>query len=378
MRGAPAERLAALIESCAASGVSRQALLLRTDRLPAALSRPHHLRLAEAALAPLLNASRAELFHLSGPRIAVIWRGDAESVLLDVIENLGHLLEDAPAGTPGLPELVSLYDLPAHGDLLLRALEDTPPPPIALPGLPDETLDPRGLAALEDALAQADITRFARRHPVWRLGRHETVLAWEKRTLSVRELAAALLPGRDLQASPWLFRRLTRTLDRRMLALLASPGELAQAGPFALALNVASVLGPEFLRFDSALPGRLRGQVTIEVTPADIMADPAAFAFARGFARARGYRLLLREVTPPLARLLTLPALELDHLHVMWSPDLMGLDPAADAQFLAACPPDRTVLAGADNRTALDWGLQAGIRLFQGNAVDALATEQAA
>ncbi len=378
MRAAPAERLVALIENCAASGVGRQALLLRTDRLPPALSRPHHLRLAEAALAPLLGASRAQLFHLPGPRFAVTWRGDAEVLLLDVIENLDHLLEDAPAGTPSLHALVSLYDLPAQGDLLLHALETPAPLPVVASSMPGEALDPPGLAALEDALAQADLARFARRHPVWRLGRHETVLAWERRTLSVRELAAELLPGRDLHASPWLFRRLTRTLDRRMLALLASPGELAQAGPFALALNVASVLGPEFLRFDSALPGRLRGHVTIEMTPADIMADPAAFAFARGFARARGYRLLLRDVTPLLARLLSLPALELDHLHVAWSPDLMGLDPAADAQFLAACPPERTVLAGADSRTALDWGLQAGMLLFQGDAAETLATEQAA
>jgi len=373
MRAASAERLTALIENCAASGVTRQALLLRTDRLPTTLSRPHHLRLAEAALSPLLGVSRAQLFHLPGPRFAVTWRGDAESVLMDVVESLDHLLEDAPLGTPTLRELVFLYDLPTHGDLLMDALDDTVAPQAAPPPAPGAPLDPAGLATLEAALVQADVARFVRRRPVWRLGRREAATAWEKRTLSVGELAAGLLPGHDLHASPWLFRRLTRMLDRRVLSLLTSPGELTNAGPFALDLNVASVLSPEFLRFDTALPGVLRGRVTIELMPADVMADPAAFIFARGFARARGYRLLLRDVTPPLVRVLSLPALEMDHLQLSWSPDLMGLDPAADAQFLAACAPERAVLARTDDQAALTWGLQAGIRLFQGAAADALA-----
>ena len=44
---------------------------------------------------------------------------------------------------------------------------------------------------------------------------------------------------------------LTRTLDRRMLALLAEPQELRQAPPFGIALNVAALLGADFLRFDA-------------------------------------------------------------------------------------------------------------------------------
>ena len=67
MRATPAEALDALIESCITSNIKRQALLLRIDRLPPGLSRPHHLRLAEAALRPLMSMSRAQMFHLPGP-----------------------------------------------------------------------------------------------------------------------------------------------------------------------------------------------------------------------------------------------------------------------------------------------------------------------
>ncbi len=71
MKTLPIERLTSLVRDCQRSGVTRQVLLVRTDRLRAGLSRPHHLRLAEAALAPLLEASRALGFQLPGPRFAV-------------------------------------------------------------------------------------------------------------------------------------------------------------------------------------------------------------------------------------------------------------------------------------------------------------------
>ena len=370
MRTLPAERLVTLVRDCQRSGVSRQVLLVSTERLPPGLSRPHHLRLAESALLPLLSANRALRFHLPGPQYAVTWRGDAEQALIEVLRALELLLEDAPPDTPPLEDLVFLYQLPHQSELLLDALKNAPEDPAdpaaeqqARPGL-----DIESLTALEANLAQADVARFARRQPVWRISGDVATVAWERRTLSVQELTAGLLPGCDVQKDAWLFRRLTRTLDRRMLALLASPGELAGVRPFTLDLNVASVLSPEFLRFDSALPAPLRGRVIIELMPADIMAYAASFVFARGFARARGYRLLLRNATPGLLQLLSLDALEMDHVQLRWTAALAE----TRAETIGAWSPGRMVLFRADSDAAIQWGLRAGVRLFQGPAADAL------
>ena len=134
-----------------------------------------------------------------------------------------------------------------------------------------------------------------------------------------------------------------------MLALLAAPRELDNAGPFGLALNVASILSPEFLRFDAALPGALRGQVVIELLLADVMADPAAFLFARDFAQGRGYLLLLRGVTAGLLEAFPLRRIGLDMLGLRFTPELAGLDlDLADA--------DHVVLSRADTGAALAWG----------------------
>ncbi len=369
MTPSPAQRLATLVSNCAAAGIARQVLLLRIDRLPPSLTRAHHLRLAEASLAPLLRAPRAELFHLPGPRLAVVWRGDAETALLSAVHALDRLLDDAPISAPGLAELASLFDLPADGAALMAALSDTVSTEAELAVPPSPPLDPASLTLLEASLAHADVARFARRQAVWRFEPRAVTLAWEERTLSVAELADGLVPGHDLQREAWLFRRLTRTLDRRLLALLGSPGELAGAGPFALDLNLASLLGAEFLRFDAALPSALRGHIVLALDPADVVADAASFSFARGLAQARDYRLMLRHATPGLLQVLSAATLDLDYLSVPWTESLRG-DAGA---LLQACPESRIVLTGCDTPGALAWGEDIGISLFMGPAADRAA-----
>ena len=345
-----------LVRDCASSGVARRAVLLRMDLLPPSLSRPHHLRLARAALDPMTGADRAQTHELPGGRVAVSWRGDAQALLQQSMAALSHLLHDCPADAPPLADLIRLYDLPRDGKALLAAAGTVlPPAPAAMPPL--TPMDTTVLSHLEQRLATADMARFARRRTVCRLHGDRMDPAWDRRSLSVAEVGAALAPGYALQADPWLFRRLTRVLDRRLLALLSDPAELDGAGPFSLGLNISSVLSPEFLRFDAALPPALRGHVVLELLPADVVADPAAFAFARDFARTRRYRLLLRGVTAALLPLLSVDRMELDHVQVRWTPDLPP--PCSTASW---------VLSRTDNAAALHWGRTHGINLFTGRA----------
>ncbi len=353
-----------LVAESVASGVARHVLAVRLSHLPPNLSKPHHLRLARAALDPLAaTADRARLFQLPGTDLVVAWRGDAEDALQESLRRIAHLFTDEfPADGPQ-PARAEPLALPRDAgrlcDLAAANLQRRAPPPKPVPtGRP---LDLATLAALEARLARCDLSNFARRRAVCGPdGEGRLALRWERRRLSVGALAAALLPGVAVRADPWLFRRLTRTLDRRMLALLSAPGELRHAGPFGLDLNVATLLAAEFLRFDAALPARLRGQVTLNLSAADLLADPAAFVFARDFAHARGYRLLLRGVDAALLPALPLAPTGLDLMELRWSPELEAATPLAD--------PARVLLSGADTRAAIDWGAARGVALFQGAA----------
>jgi hypothetical protein len=354
-----ARRLAVLVRECVAAGVARRLLLLRLSDLPEDRSRPHHLRLAREAVMPLTAAARAQLFLLPNQDVAVVWRGETPA-LRQCLDALTLLFADDPAFGPDPLALVAQLALPDDAELVLRSVADSmvPRPARAAARGAGQLLDPPTLASLERAVAQADMTRFARRAPVCRNGADGMRLAWEHRFLSDAELFETMLPDRAPRADPWLFRRLTRALDRRMLALLSVADELRGVAPFSLDLNVASLTGPEFLRFDAGLPTALRGQVTINLRPDDVVADLAGFCFARDFVRMRGYRLLLQDMEASQLSLLPADRLEFDYIQLRHTSGLIVLPPAPE--------PDRIVLGGADSAAAISWGRAQGISLFQG------------
>ncbi len=362
-QGSPedARRLATLVRECGTAGIGRAVLLLRLSQLPEGRTRPHHLQLARDALLPLTGAARAQLFHLPNQDHVVVWRGETPALRAS-LDTLRHLFSDDPSFGPDPMAIASVLALPDDAALLHHVIAEslrprTPPPPPRGAGQP---LDPPTLLALERAIAQADMSRFARREPICRAGLEGFRLAWERRYLSDSELFDTILPDRAPRADLWLFRRLTRTLDRRMLSLLAATEELRGVPPFSINLNVASLLGPEFLRFDANLPAALRGQVVLNLHPEDILTDLASFCFARDFAAARGYRLLLHDVGLTQLALLPPTRLGFDCVQLRFTAPLTAevLPPDID--------PETVILGQADDTAALSWGRSQGIGLYQG------------
>jgi hypothetical protein len=356
------DSLASLVRDTEVARVHRQALLVQFDQLPPLMQRPHHRRLARAALDPLLDADRSRLHELPGGRLAVSWRGEAADNLRQTMASLNYLLTRAPVATPPIEALARLFHLPQDGPALLAAVEGrkSAPKPRIVPPVQLAPLDAATVSRLEANLAQADIERFVRRRPVCAAGVERLSLAWDERTLDYDEIAAELAPGRSLTADSFLFRRLSRTLDRRMLALLATAGVLDRASPFAMRLGPESLVSPEFLRFDANLPGRLRGQVVIGFTPGDVVANPADFAFARDFAKARRYKVLLRAVEATMLPVLALSRLELDFVQVTWSSVAM----AANLDTAGA----RLVVEAVDTGAAVEWAQAHRIPFVQGRA----------
>jgi hypothetical protein len=373
-------RMVALVQECMSSGIARQACIVHLSRLPSSLQRPHHLRTARSAIEPLVQADRARLFELPNHDLVVIWRDATDKAVTQSREAIVQLLPpDDPSRLrtdlavalarepiPAQSELWEHLSLPQDAARLLILAEDVLSPhdaPAAVRAAPP--LDPAALLEVESLLSHADLARFARRRQICvRTVEGSFRLRWEARYLSIDELGASLAPDRCLTADPWLFRRLTRSLDSRMLALLASPDELQGAGAFSLNLNVGSILSPDFLRFDEALPTSLRGQVVLSLLPSDVLADPSAFLFARDFARSRGYLLLLRDVCMELLPMFPLPRIGADFIELIWSPALVRQDLRRMVHDIG-----RVVLSRADTPQAVTWGRVNGVTLFQGQAI---------
>jgi hypothetical protein len=348
--------LAALVDECISLRIPRQVLLLELPgTLPRPL-RPNLRRLLADQLEPFALADRARHFGLPDSHVALVWRAHRDDALEQSAERLRVLLSDATDAT----DCVTLCHLPADGEQIQAFLRRvTAPRDNARKAAPARKLNVAELAGIEQALSSADVARFVRRSRVWQFGHGGLLPRWDHRRLDLIELAAALAPGFDLAADPWLYRRLARTLDRRMLALLGDPTEVRGAGPFIIDLDIDTILHPAFLRFDASLPLALRGEVMLRLSPADLVQDPAGFLRARELARARAYRLLLGGGDPRLAALFPPARSRIEMVEVAW--------PLAEPPL----PGRHLLLTGANNLEALEWAVQHDVALVSGSAADA-------
>jgi len=266
--------------------------------------------------------------------------------------------------TATLADVASVLHLPRDARKLADRIEAS-----LLPAAEEEehaTLAPlhlADLARIERAVAHADLIGFLRRQPIYARVGDGFEQAWERRALSVDAIIGHLHPGYDAGADPWLFRRLTRLLDTRLLSLLATPEQLRSARSVSINVTVETLLSPEFLHFDAMLPARLRGAVVLELDALDILQDPASFSFARAFVRGRAYRICLRGMNDLLLPMINLPALELDYVQIRHSQALMRAPELLEAAQASGAA---VVLSRVDSHAALSWGQFRGVTLFRG------------
>jgi hypothetical protein len=350
--------LALLLRDAVADDAVREVLLLSLAD-PAAGGQRLRRRLLAEALAPLRESRRVRLFDLPG--------GDLVAVATPPAPELG-VAADALAALLDDPAAVRRLALPRDAAVLLGAIEramglgsvlpEAPPP-----GAPP--LDEAGLASLERAVAQADLSPFQRCQMVCRIAPGEPPEPlFEDRRLPGPPLVAALT-GQDATASPPLARRARCAMEARVLAALARAETVAEARPVAVPLLPDSLASDAFRRLEAAWPRRARRLVTLALPVAALLEDPEAGAMALEAARGGGWRLALDAAGPAELRALPAAALGIGLVRVPFSPALVA-DPAA----LAAAGGAELWLAAADRAAAIAWGWEKGLRLFQGRLVE--------
>ncbi len=365
--------------------------------------KPHHrrdyqLRVAASEFDALLRRQTSELFQLPSGDIVFIWEGGSVDEVDQVVLRLRYLFSDDPlvGASEAQPELdaapedddlsgpapgfCSWFDLEHDYDGFRYRLEDlveslqeqglpTAPPAAGRP------LDPAGLARLEANLAGTDIAGLVRRQPVCAiLPKMPPQPIFRELYVAIDELAALLLPGTDLTADTWLFQRLAESLDRRLLATLVQQPERAAQEAISVNLRLATLLSPEFLRFDAELRPRAAGQIVVELQLIDIYAEFGAYLFMREFIRERGYRICIDGLHHLHLPLINRKRLGADLVKLVWSPDL--LDEVSETRHeqleatIKQTGVDRLILCRCDSADAIRWGQSLGIRLFQGRYVD--------
>lgn len=238
-------------------------------------------------------------------------------------------------------------------------------------------MTPQGLGRAEESLARVDLSSFTRRQPICAFvedGKPEAVFT--EIFVSIGDLRETIMPGTDFGANPWLFQRMTQTLDRRVMSQMSRKEDksLMREG-FSVNLNLNTLLSEEFLAFDDNF-SQVAGNIVLEVRLEDIFADLSAFTFARDFVHERGYRICIDGVSYRTYPYADTNKLNVAYAKLMWSAELatiMGTDRAQPFKdMIRERRRGRTILSRCDNDAAVRIGSQLGITLFQGRYLDSL------
>ena len=235
-------------------------------------------------------------------------------------------------------------------------------------------MTPAYLGKLEEALAHTDLANLIRNQPVCGYAAGTAPKAiFHELYVSIGDLEQALAPGIQLNSNRWLFQYLTQTLDKRMLSYLEHENQHLERA-FSINLNTATVLSPEFHKFDQNISSHLRGRLVIELQKMDVFADMGAYVFARDYLHDRGYRVCLDGLTHLTIPYMDRNQLGLDMMKMYWSPELVGLQNSDSFERLkenvGAGGPTRIILSRVDHDDGITIGQSLGINMFQGRAMD--------
>ncbi len=358
---------------------------------------PHHLRIARKTLEPLIRKFDAGIFELHNNNLVVVAQGASVAEIDTCVLQIRYLFSEDPlftgaygadsAGAPDESHFCTWYDLAGDYDALLRrvralddarkvAAEAASATGAVRPG--GTGIGPGQLEQIERAIAQADLANILRRQDICAIIpglRPEKI--YHELYFSMYYLAQTLLPGHNITADDFLFRYLTRALDRRMLALMTRREMQPMLKGAALNLNVRSVTGSDFMEFDKSTNLQDRGSLAIELPAIDVINDPAEYLFARDFLKERGYKIIIDSLHPLSLPLIDRTWLGFDFVKLGYTPSLadevQGQRGPALKDAVARIGRERIVLCRLDDEAGLKAGAALGITLYQGRLIDGMS-----
>jgi EAL domain-containing protein (putative c-di-GMP-specific phosphodiesterase class I) len=389
-------RLLAAVEDLGERANERQAVHIHLSRLREHNRRSHHMRIAEMTFSSFVQRFEGQIFTLANADLVFLCKSGHRDEIDEVVDKLRYLFSEDPLTRADTAEDVGgfcdWYDLAKDVDAfqgaaqkLMGAAEsaresDTDAP--AAEAL--KPLEPKLLDLVEKALSHADISTLLRRQPVCVVvdGKAAREPVFTELYVSIADLQEMIAPGIDLLANRWLFQYLTQVLDKRVLAYLKRARRDVLKERISININMATLLSPEFVAFDSELGAEECGTIAIELQSFDIIADMSSFQFICDFLRDRGYRLCFDGLTHLTLQYIDRQRLGIDLLKVYWSADmadyLSGGRLKEMRQFVTRAGEGRIILCRCDTEQAIEIGQSLGISLFQGRYVDAMLSGRAA
>ncbi|MBM3597458.1 MAG: hypothetical protein FJX35_04545 [Alphaproteobacteria bacterium] len=394
----PEYRLHEYLQRVSRSLEGRRALQIHLSRLRPYNRKEHHVRIAFATFESMLANFEGQAFSLSNSDIFYLGRGATHTDLDTAVMKVRHLFSEDPL-THGedeedLARFCTWYKIEDQFEEVLELVQQlhkdaerrarmvrSATGTTASSAEARRTLEPKTLARLEEFLAKADLKRLIRRQPVAALAAGlKPQPVFNEVYVSIADLQQLVMPNLEITSDLWLFQYLTQTLDTRMLTMMSMEDDTAASTSFSLNLNVATILGPHFVNFDSQLKAVARGTVVIELQQIDVFGDMGSYFFARDFLRERGYRVCLDGLSYQSVQYIDREKLGLDLLKLCWTStmadDLSARHLAELKYWIDRAGRTRIILARCDSEEAIKFGHSLGITMYQGYHIDRMIGQQ--
>lgn len=375
----------------------RRALHVKLSGLLPFNRRDHHVRTAAGLFDQLIATLQGQLFVLGNGDLLFIYKQDCHAAVESVVKRIRFMFNDDPLTSEqeGRPQFVTWFDVSgAYEDFLgfVRKLLDAPavlsptspaslPPPMTPVRRRSRavSLSPAILARIETGLMGVDLTNAIRQRVVCALTEKLSPEPWfNELDISLTELVSTLVPDLDLEGNPLLFRRLTETTDRLILALLAKPSFDVEPIDISVNLNVSTVVSDAFLEFRQRASAKRLAQLIIEFDCTDVFTHLSTFLSAQEILQSQGYRVCLDAVSPKALAMIDVARLGVDLVKVFWEYELGEGDPAMQRALravVAAIGPSKVILSRVDSFDGIAFGQAIGIALYQGRYIDQLRSE---
>ena len=193
--------------------------------------------------------------------------------------------------------------------------------------------------------------------------------------ISVEEVSKKILPGYNMHADKWLFQRLTRSFDNKLMDILAN-GFGDPSTVRSININVDTVMSKEFDRFVAAYKNITSQPLILEMKLFDVLSDVNSYYDAQKKLSGHGYKISIDAMDLQSIGILDRRLLNVDFLKVYWRKSYTRiLQDKTRRELLEALKNHgqmRIVLCHCDSREAVSFGQEMGLHMFQGHYVDKL------
>jgi len=357
----------------------RKVVHLRLSQLLPHNRAPVRVRIVNRMFRNLESGRQVQVFPIGNDDLVIIVNAGAQRDVANICDRIRNLFEADPVThvAEGEQDKFMLWfdlgldaALAIHTAQQLRQIVMKMPPrtDLALPGLTPATLD-----EVQKKLAFANVVPFIRDQVAVRIDPKTNTAAIEfyEFFMSVADVQKALAPNINLLNERWLFQELSRTMDQRMLELVARAPHARGVPAISLNLNLETVVTPTFLSFVERIE---KGQkIIVEVQAVDVLTNLSLYHEVKAALAQMGHAVLLDGLTTTAMSVLDVGRLNPDYAKLVWSPELLNtMDPRGSrtTAMMKQLGGEKLILSRVDTADALQWGIRSGIALFQGRFLD--------